>query len=191
MEINKQPQKKIAAKLLILLLVCLAPMIGALFLYQVKDDLRFVTKNTGQLIQPPVALSTLKPLDEQGHPVNLDPKTPRWWLVLYTPEVCDIKCAEVVAYFSTLHLSLSEHQHRLGEFLFTQGPMDLTTVPQAPDLHVAKITAPLPSTLPLYGGYGLWIMDPQGNIILSYDPANLDNRPLLDLRHLLKVSRIG
>jgi hypothetical protein len=184
-------QKKIAAKLLIVLLICLAPMIGALFLYQARDGLHFVTKNTGTLLQPPVPASELGLLDAQGHPVDIQSFGLRWWLVLYTPDVCDIKCTEVVAYFNTIHLSLTEHQHRLGEFVITSNALNTAKLPKLSTLHVAKITKPLPESLPLHQGYGLWIMDPNGNIILSYDPSTLDNRPLLDLRHLLKVSRIG
>jgi hypothetical protein len=37
----------------------------------------------------------------------------------------------------------------------------------------------------------IWLIDPLGNIILRYDASALDNRMLLDLRYLLKVSQIG
>lgn len=184
-------QKKIAAKLLILLLICIAPMIGALFLYQARDGFHFMTKNTGTLIQPSVEVSTLGLVDAQGHALELSQLGLHWWLVLYTPDVCDIKCTEVVGYFNTIHLSLTEHQERIGEMVLTSNSLNASQLPAIKSLHAAKVTHPLPTALPLYDGYGLWIMDPNGNIILSYDPSKLDNRPLLDLRHLLKVSRIG
>jgi hypothetical protein len=50
---------------------------------------------------------------------------------------------------------------------------------------------PLPAGLPIEEGRAIWMVDPLGNIILNYDPVALDNRLLLDLRHLLKVSQIG
>lgn len=184
-------QKKVAAKLLILLLICIAPMIGAIFLYQARDGIHFMTKNTGTLIQPSVEVSTLGLINAKGEAVELSNLGLRWWLVLYTPEVCDIKCTEVVAYFNTIHLSLTEHKDRMGEMVLSSNGLNTSSLPPLSSLHAAQVTKPLPAQLPLYNGYGLWIMDPNGNIILSYDPSALDNRPLLDLRHLLKVSRIG
>lgn len=184
-------QKKVAAKLLILLLICLAPMIGAIFLYQARDGWHFVTKNTGHLLQPSIDMRDLGLIDMQGQAMELSKAGLHWWLVLYTPNVCDITCHEVLAYFNTIHLSLTEHKARIGELVISPGNINASELPKLPSLHAAHITKPLPSALPLYNGYGLWIMDPHGNIILSYDPATLDNRPLLDLRHLLKVSRIG
>lgn len=184
-------QKKIAAKLLILLVICIAPMIGALFLYQARDGFHFMTKNTGTLIQPSVEVSTLNLQDAKGQPLNLSEAGLRWWLVLYTPEVCDLTCTNILGYFNTIHLSLAEHKHRLGEMVITPNTLNTSQLPALNSLVAAKATAPLPPSLPLYNGYGLWLMDPHGNIILSYDPSALDNRPLLDLRHLLKVSRIG
>jgi hypothetical protein len=58
-------------------------------------------------------------------------------------------------------------------------------------VQVIQHALPLPDTLPTENGRGMWLVDPNGNIILNYDPTKMDNRLLLDLRHLLKVSQIG
>ena len=41
------------------------------------------------------------------------------------------------------------------------------------------------------GAAQLWIIDPHGNLVLSYDPQVNGKDVLDDLRHLLKLSNIG
>lgn len=173
MKKNKQ-----ALKLTLLLLVFLAPMIGALFVYQARDGIHFMTKNVGTLIRPPVAFEQLGTLPDER----------RWWMVYYSDAGCDDACVKAMAYFDTIRQSLLEDSPRLGIMLVTKQPASVTTFK---NVHHVQNEAALPAGLPTENGRGLWLMDPHGNIILNYDPVALDNRLLLDLRHLLKVSRIG
>ena len=167
-----------AWKLTLLLLIFLAPFIGALFVYQARDGIHFMTKSAGTLIRPSVAFETIGTLPEER----------RWWMVYYSDAGCDASCDKALKHFDTIRQSLLKDSDRLGVMLITKEiprPVRYTNVHQVKDMQ------PLPEGLPVTHGRGIWLMDPNGNIIMNYDPMQLDNRMLLDLRHLLKVSQIG
>lgn len=179
---SSQPkQRRVALKLLLLLLICLAPIIGAVFLYQARDSVVFASKNQGTLIIPPVSVATLG--------VEL-PGKKRWWLVYYTSHACDTACQAVLDHFNTMELSLAKDHSRIGSLLLSPNPIDKTTVPLKPSglVQVQTNGSILPEALQRSG---IWLVDPLGNIILLYEADKLDNRMLLDLRYLLKVSQIG
>lgn len=183
---SKKPRKRgTAVKLLLLLIICFAPLVGALFVYQSRDNLHFVTKNAGTFVQPMVSLETIG---------AKTPEQRRWWLTYYTPEVCDEACIATVEYFNTIQKSLPEDQHRLGILLITPNDYEKRSLPQYQGYLLVEKThnTDLPEQLFFENDKtGIWIVDPLGNIALRYDVNALDNRMLLDLRHLLKVSKIG
>lgn len=183
---SSQPKKKrVALKLLLLLLICVGPMIAAVFMYQARDTLAFTSKNQGTLVIPSVSLETF------GVAI---PGKRRWMLAYYTPEACNASCQEVLSHFNTMELSLSKDHDRIGSVLLSPNPIDKTTVPLKPSGLIQLQTnevAPPEHLLPAPDSNGIWLIDPLGNIILRYDNENLDNRMLLDLRYLLKVSQIG
>lgn len=173
MKKNKQ-----ALKLTLLLLVFLAPFIAALFVYQARDGIHFMTKNAGTLIRPSVHFETLGAL----------PSERRWWMVYYSDKGCDVACEEALNHFDVIRDSLLEDSHRLGIILITK---DKIRTVSFHGVYEMEYLGDLPEGLPTENGRAIWLMDPLGNIILNYDPVKLDNLLLLDLRHLLKVSRIG
>jgi hypothetical protein len=184
MKAAQPPKKRVALKLFLLLLICLAPLIGALFVYQSRDNLQFMTKNHGALINPSVNLESL------GVPL---PEPKAWVLAYYTPKACDALCQRVIAHFSVMELSLVKDKPRIRTLLLSPNPLDPHTLPGEPaDLLHAQTQGQLPEQLlPKGESTAIWLIDPLGNIILRYEDTALDNRMLLDLRYLLKVSQIG
>ena len=137
-----------------------------------------MTKNVGTLIRPSVHFETLGSL----------PPERRWWMVYYSDVGCDAACEKALNHFEMIRQSLVEDSPRLGMILITQ--KQIHTVPFK-GVYELEYVGALPEGLPSHNGRAIWLVDPLGNIILDYDPVVLDNRLLLDLRHLLKVSRIG
>ena len=182
----KKPTKRgTTLKLLLLLIIFLAPFFGAIFIYQARDSIHFVTKNAGTLIQPSAALHDL---------AVENPEQKRWWLTYYTPNVCDQACIDTLNHLDTIQLSLSSDQHRIGTLLLTPNSVQPAQLPKYSGHLIYRQTddAPLmPRLMAPEDTTAIWLTDPLGNIILRYDINSLDNRLLLDLRHLLKVSKIG
>lgn len=186
MKSSQPKRKRVALKLLVLLLISVAPLIGALFLYQMRDSVIFLSKNHGTLITPSLTL------EEIG--VENAPGTGRWLLAYYTDKPCDAQCHVVFEHFSVIEQSLIKDKPRLGTLLLSNNPIIQDTLPKEPtDILQAQIQHyPLPpQLLPYTHSTAIWLIDPLGNIILRYEPSALDNRLLLDLRYLLKVSQIG
>jgi hypothetical protein len=178
-------KRRVALKLFLLLIICLAPMIGALFLYQARDNFEFMSKNQGTLILPSVNLEALG--------VNT-PEPRRWLLAYYTPNGCNMRCQEVLAHFSVIEQSLIKDKPRIGSVLLSPNAVIAGTLPTEPSdlLEFQTNHNLLPKQLMPFGqDTGIWLIDPLGNIILRYELDALDNRMLLDLRYLLKVSQIG
>jgi hypothetical protein len=167
-----------ALKLTLLLLVFFAPFMAALFMYQARDGFHFMTKNAGTLIRPSVSFEKIGTLPDER----------RWWMVYYSDDGCDDACQNALKHFDTIQQSLFKDKDRLGLLLITKSSIGAVPVD---NVRVVQYVLPLPEGLPTEKGRAIWLMDPHGNIILNYDPQQLDNRLLLDLRHLLKVSQIG
>jgi hypothetical protein len=185
MKSPQSPKRLSALKLFLLLIIFLAPLIGALFVYQARDSFDFVSKNQGTLILPSISLKRL----------GVDtPEPGRWLLAYYTPNGCNTHCQEVIAHFSVIELSLIKDKPRIGSVLLSPNPVIAGTRPSEPAdlLEFQTNRDPLPRQLmPLGQETAIWLIDPLGNIILRYNVDALDNRTLLDLRYLLKVSQIG
>jgi hypothetical protein len=177
---STQKPKRMALKLLLLLVLFILPMVAAILIYQARDNLHFLSKNVGELVIPSVNLSEL----------GLEELPQRWWLAYYTPEACDQNCVDTLNHFDTMYQSMLKDQHRLGVVLITE---KLNLLPQQfSQMPVLTLQEALPQQLLQDGqSTAIWIIDPISNIILSYDPQSLDNSMLIDLRHLLKVSQIG
>lgn len=185
MKSPQPPKRRAALKLLILLIICLAPMIGALFLYQARDNVIFASKNHGSLIIPSINLEALG---------VENPQPGRWLLAYYTPMACDKQCHEVIEHFSVIEQSLIKDKPRIASVVLSPNPINPQALPTEPAdlLHFQTSGVALPNTMLPYGqNTAIWLIDPLGNIILRYDVNALDNRSLLDLRYLLKVSQIG
>ncbi len=171
-------KNKTALKLTLLLLVFMAPFFTALFLYQARDGFHFMTNSAGSLIRPSVSFDLVGTL----------PAERRWWMVYYSDARCDADCDKALNHFNTIRESLLEDSKRLGVILITKEKVEQVSVKE---VLIIQDLQPLPAGLPTEQGRAIWMVDPLGNIILNYNPVELDNRLLLDLRHLLKVSQIG
>ncbi len=139
----------------------------------------------GTLIDPPRPL----PVDElQG----------RWSLVYLAGENCNERSPAVLEELARLRLALDKDAARLQRVLLHAGECAAPDPPSAEsDLLVFRATgddgAALRALFPpaTDGSNGIYIVDPHGNLLMSY-PATGSARGLLkDLERLLRLSSIG
>jgi cytochrome oxidase Cu insertion factor (SCO1/SenC/PrrC family) len=91
-------------KLLLLLLVTLAPVIASYFTYYV---IRPQGENFyGQLISPQVELPDLEVLDSQGKAVNLRSMRGQWLLITVADAACDAACENKLYLSRQIHIGL-------------------------------------------------------------------------------------
>ncbi|NNF66159.1 MAG: hypothetical protein HKM98_01475 [Gammaproteobacteria bacterium] len=152
--------------------------------------------NHGLLIQPIISL----PRDAQ--PIAGDGATEggflygKWTLVHWTEQGCDADCQEAVAKTRQIRLAMGREIERIDRVLFQQQGTAPDFAADHPDLLIVVPSAAageeISAAFRSNGGTELiFLVDPLGNLILSYprdgDPADIRD----DLKKLLKLSRIG
>lgn len=153
--------------------------LGASYLvfYLAKTDGGWQTTNHGEFVTPHTTTAQL------GWQVDGDQR--RWWLWMVTAD-CVTGCLQQVQKLQALHKLLNRDADRLR-----RGYTDVTGAPRADWMSqypgLAEVRVADPGALER----GLYIIDPNGNLVLFY-ALDTNPKPILDdLKKLLKVSQIG
>jgi hypothetical protein len=91
--------------------------------------------------------------------------TGHWTLILKPVGSCEARCQQQLARLRSVHDALGRDATRVQVLLAETEPAQL--------------------------GTGVWIVDPIGNLVLRYRPAQIGPELLEDLERLLKVSNLG
>lgn len=110
-----------------------------------------------------------------------NPATNRWQIVTFVPADCDNACQQHLNQLSQAHIALGREQPRVIAIAYGSGG---ATVPER-FTHIAS--SALKSEL---APYGMVVVDPWGQWVMGYQVGQA-REMLLDLRKLLKLSRIG
>ncbi|HLZ97574.1 MAG TPA: hypothetical protein VKP66_06460 [Steroidobacteraceae bacterium] len=182
-----------------------APLILSFYLYYGPGGWRPGNRvNHGDLIDPPRPLPDLTlPIahgaSEDGHPgLSLQGK---WTLLYVGTGNCNALCRTELHETRQVRIALNRDMDRVQrvfvaseeccdwQFLDTQHP-DLVTVR-------ATAAAPLLATLPSFNGVAptadgrIYLIDPLGNLMMSYGPGAAPKGLLTDLKRLLGLSHVG
>lgn len=124
----------------------------------------------------------------------------RWTLLYWLPAACDQDCEQSLYYMRQVRLALGKDADRVQTVLATDDAPAETLSGWLAQEHAAMQLTEADSKLPAFlaesfatGNAEGWIyvIDPLGNLLMRYasdsDPGDI----LDDLKHLLKLSRIG
>lgn len=170
--------------LLLIASLFLVPLAAAIALY-FSFNWRPAIGAHGTLIDPP-------------QPLLAEELQGRWSLVYLAGDDCDERSPIVLEELSRLRLALDKDATRVQRVLLHAGECATTDFASAdPDLLLLAATgndgAALRALFPpaIDGAHGIYIVDPHGNLLMSY-PATDSARGLLkDLERLLRLSSIG
>ncbi|TFH51001.1 MAG: hypothetical protein E4H01_01055 [Lysobacterales bacterium] len=178
-------------------LIFLLPVVGAWLLNVYAPDWRpFGTLNHGTLVQPvrQVGAARLRHLD--GGAMDLGYFSGRWTLVHLSDGDCAQPCIDALLRSHQVQKALGDNMDRVQLLLVLNRPT------QAQALE-------LPAAISLAGADQQWLasftfaeatpgqslriylVDPQGYLMMRYDPATQQRDLLADLKRLLKISKIG
>ena len=153
--------------------------------------------NHGTLISPPRPLPALV-LPRHGAGVAAAETFRGSWTLVYLGEVpCDPDCDHALLVMRQTRLSLNNDMTRVGRvWLATGRGAQGIRVPSDPGLIVLDATGPAAAALlaqfPVDGrAHSLYVVDPLGNLMMSYDDRGDPHGLLEDLRKLLRLSHIG
>ncbi|MBE2292121.1 MAG: hypothetical protein J0L89_06320 [Xanthomonadales bacterium] len=144
-------------------------------------------KNHGELLQPPADLRGLQLSLADGSPYAWNPGARTWRILAVPPQACDAECARVLAELDKVW-RLFGHNADKVEVLWL-GPLPAGT-PALPEVRQLGDDPALRAALPRTGdptGIPLYVIDPNGFVVLRYpphaDPAGLRT----DVARLLKL----
>lgn len=188
-------------QLLLVALVCVGPMIAAYLLYYTGQpaELPRLVNEERQLLAPAVPLPPLSVRTANGAVIeNAWAEAPLWSLIYARTSPCGEQCLAELVRLRQVHVSLNRDQNRVRRVYLGEGgdervdddpALVLGRLDDADGRHLLEL---LESIGQPPGEDGrLYVVDPQGNLVLSY-PADPDQQGLHDdLKRLLSVSRIG
>lgn len=89
----------------------------------------------------------------------------RWHILMVSPKTCEVRCEEQLDALRRIHDALGREADRVRVSRQSVEENALTE--------------------------GVWIVDPLGNLVLQYPESQIGKPILEDLKHLLRISRIG
>jgi len=197
--------------LVLLALFFFAPLAVSFFLYYGSGGWHPASRvNRGDLIDParplphltlPLARSAVEPGSavEVTKPGFLEQ---RWTLLYWGAGACEARCRSDLYNMRQVRIALNRDMDRVQRVFVAEGACcdwefldkehaDLVTVRATPDAQA------LLDLLPTYGGIlpsradRIYLIDPLGNLMMSYAPDAKPKGMLLDLKRLLGLSQVG
>jgi hypothetical protein len=157
----------------------------------------------GDLIDPARPLAAMALTTADGTQTQPDFLRGKWSLVYVGDGLCDDRCRKALYLTRQSRIALNKDMDRVQRvFLVTQRCCDRGFLAaEHPDLLVARVDDPAAAALlepfPAYDGVPvaaagrIYLVDPLGNLLLSYAPSAPDKALLADLKKLLRLSHIG
>lgn len=165
---------------LTLILITATLSLGGSYLlfFLAQDSSGWGTTNNGAFVNPPLNIEDIGWQDSKGIKV---PTSSDWWLWTVT-ENCTEDCAKALKNLQATHILLNREAKRVRRgFSNYSGNF----IPEnQPNLKIITIVnQPVPQ--------GIYIIDPNGNLVFRYAIVTNPKDILQDLKRLLKVSQIG
>lgn len=194
-----------------LLLLSLAPLLAALWLYfGTPDRIAGAQTNRGALLSPPADLEALQLRDEQGQLLTTGSQR-LWRVMVFTGEHCDDDCVAAIKLLRQVHVLLGRDEDRVQRYAVlpeTDSASRLrgTLRRELPEMKLLQAPAGLLAetlearalqgrTLPDVGqgqpNQGVLVVDPLGNVIFYHGLEQIGEPLLSDLKQLLRLSNIG
>lgn len=178
-EPNDSPSPKGRRQLAIILVMAVFSLGGSYALFfSAQGGSGWGTTNQGAFVQPLTTTEQLGWKTAEQAPLTT---SGQWWLWTVADQ-CDDVCAGALQKLRAAHILLNREAKRVRRGLTTA---ESFVVPEdQPDL--VRILTPLQRVQD-----GIYIVDPNGNLVFFY-PIDINPKLLLkDLKRLLKVSQIG
>ena len=150
------------------------------------------TKAHGELLQPPADLRRVTPLESNGSAYRWNPAERTWRIALAPPTDCTQACVQLGQQLLTVWQLMGPDAEHLQVLWIGEPPKEL---PRGGALHVLRsdpaLLAGLPRLQPATGeardGVPVYVIDPNGFVVLRYAPGFDPSGLRADLAKLLKL----
>jgi len=157
--------------------------------------------NHGDLIDPARPLPSFDLITTSGTPFNLETLHGKWNVLYVGDGGCDARCREALVLMRQTRLALNDDMSRIQRIFLATG--SCCDQPYLDTDHSGLVVVPvdnstgreLLSVFPEDSAGNrqdrIYIVDPLGNLMMSYGPQSPHKGLLEDLKKLLKLSHIG
>lgn len=205
---NENPhQKKITVKheFIMLALVFLAPIIISAVLYNNLDKWQQGGRNNGDLLDPARPLVDIELVRKEGGSFKFSDLKTKWMLIQVENADCNKTCEENLLKSRQSRLSQGGNIGRVQRVLIVKGDMQSERLAEVLKEHREIIVVgadnkildkvieqfKLQDNAPADSTHRVYVIDPNGNLMMSYEKDFPPIHLIKDLMHLLKYSRIG
>lgn len=190
------PPRRSNRALWLLLAVCVSPVIASYFFYYVMPPAG--RTNYGELVEPQRPLPALELRQLDGAPFDAERWRGKWLMLVAGGGDCDAECVQRLYAMRQVRATTGKDRDRIERaWLITDAaPLSTVLMREYDGTHLLRaqpqqVAAWLAADPQARFGERIWLVDPLGNLMLSW-PANADpNRMKKDVAKLLKASRVG
>lgn len=180
--------------------VFIVPLLIAIAMYVMRNE--STNTNTaahGELIHPAQPIQTLELSSDNSGSYGLDDIKGKWTYLLYIEDTCNLECEAALFKIRQTRISTGRERNRVQLLLATSPgksvSIDNDIVARNPRVVFSKIkeltiSDEVAEKEKLQSAY-IYIIDPNGNLMMKYDDTATAKGMLKDIKKLLKLSNIG
>lgn len=187
-----------SAKLIFSLIIGIPVLVIAFstLLYQLanRDVIDLDTVNNGQLIQPPVAIDTLSPVDRNGRAIAFNTQDSRWQFLVVGDAACEAACEKMLYLTRQTHTALGKKMPRVGRIYLNLDASYSRALEQLLDEEHENLAAGFADGAAYRQAEGLllrdespgfYVVDPRGWIMMYYRLPDLEQETLAETGKLV------
>ena len=196
-DVNKTEKTAMSKRMTLAFMAVLffGPVIAAyVWFFYFHDAAPEASVNKGELVEPAVALTELE-LEPRGKDADTMPFSEDWTILVIAPGACDEACTQALVTTRQVWRRLNRDMDRVQRVLVASPEVDID-LSEHPVLRVydysAEFGAVIDEAMPQHTPESrVMLVDPFGNLMMSY-PLDLEPEMLYDdLRRLLRYSQAG
>lgn len=172
------------------------PIVAAYVVFYTGFGMPADTVNQGELVQPPVDVSRLQFVGEDGSALQLADADAKWRYLILPGEKCEENCEQLLYTSRQVHIRLGEKADRVERLFVSSAPLAEERREalhrEHPRLRLVHLDGAALQQLERQAGreHGplLLLADQQGFAMMAYDNQHSGNQLLKDIKRLLKYS---
>lgn len=191
----KQENSKFSGYMLIAVFV--VPLLIAIVMYSLRGQMPTVgSVSHGELIHPAEPIEVLQIQSQNNQTISITDVTGKWTYLIHAPHGCDLECEASLFKLRQTKAATGRERNRIQSVLLL-GEKQLT--PEVA-MRNEKIKVGRLNRLELESQAGvnkelipgtIYLLDPNGNMMMKYDNMATSKGMLKDIKKLLKISNIG
>lgn len=188
----------------LMLLIIMGPMLFAWVLFYKGNLQQLRLSHHGDLIKPVININSVV-FHDPVQKISFKGKAlkGKWWLIYVAPTRCYQDCQNTLYNMQQIRLALGKNTSKVERLYISNPYCPISTCEQTASQSFAQMKRANLEKAEFDGLFGmsnnagedtqgdLYILDPQGNLMMYY-PGNKEARDILsDIKRLVKISKIG